>query len=83
MKNVLLGISGSVAAVKAAELVSSLTEANFSVKVVVTASALHFFDETLRVPVYTDSDEFTFWKRLGDPVLHIQVHRHLDLLIFS
>lgn len=80
-KNVLLGITGSVAAVKSSELISRLIEANFNVQVVVTASALHFLDKPLQVPVHTDLDEYNCWKKLNDPVLHIQVLSHYFIAI--
>lgn len=43
-----------------------------------TAAAKHFIDyESLQQPVYDDSDEWSMWKKRGDPVLHIGL-----LLIF-
>ncbi|MGV3721863.1 MAG: flavoprotein [Actinomycetota bacterium] len=45
MARILLGITGSVAAVKAPELFGALTSAGHEVKVVATAAARHFVDE--------------------------------------
>ncbi|VDP81448.1 unnamed protein product [Echinostoma caproni] len=72
--NVLLGVTGSVAAIKTLELVAKLQGAGYSVRVMCTENALHFFDTTqLDVPLFRDVDEWSSWTRRGDPVLHIEV----------
>lgn len=75
---VLLGLSGSVATIKAFELVQALSEWA-DVRVVCTAKSRHFFsarqlESQLLVKVYEDEDEWRDapWKR-GDPVLHVEV----------
>lgn len=81
LKNVLLGISGSVAAVKAGELVLLLKKSGFNVKVIATDSSLRFFDKSkVDVPVYTDEDENESWNKRGDPILHIEVRSVLFYL---
>ena len=44
MPNVLLGVTGSVAAIKTPELADGLRRAGHAVKVVATHAALYFFD---------------------------------------
>jgi phosphopantothenoylcysteine decarboxylase len=44
MANVLLGVTGSVAAIKTAELFAALRQRGHAVKVVATQAALYFFD---------------------------------------
>jgi phosphopantothenoylcysteine decarboxylase len=51
MANVLLGITGSVAAIKTPELYEALQRAGHRVKVVATQAALYFFDPALLDPV--------------------------------
>ncbi len=74
LMKVLLGVTGSVAAIKAEELVNELIHENFDVSVVVTEAACHFLDRSkFTVPVYGDADEYACWKNRGDDVLHIKV----------
>lgn len=80
---VLLGLSGSVASIKAVELVQSLS-AWAEVRVLCTARSLHFFsaeelESRLHAKVYQDEDEWRDapWKR-GDPVLHVEVSEGSD-----
>jgi phosphopantothenoylcysteine decarboxylase len=75
-KNIVLGVTGSIAAHKAADLASLLTKQNFHVHVVMTADAQRFitplpFKTLSRHPVVTDLyDEEEGWKpthiRLAD-----------------
>ncbi|VDM32432.1 unnamed protein product [Hydatigera taeniaeformis] len=83
-RNVLLGITGSVAAMKGVELISCLMQSNFDVQVVITTNACNFLDKSLiEVPVYTDVDEYTYWGKRGDPVLHIQLRDWADILLIA
>jgi phosphopantothenoylcysteine decarboxylase len=67
-KNVVLGVTGSIAAHRAIDLASQLTKANFDVHVVMTADALRFvtslpFKVLSRHPVVTNLyDEEEGWK---------------------
>ena len=67
-KNVVLGVTGSIAAYKAADLVSHLTKQGCDVRVVMTADAMRFitplaFKTLSRHPVTTDLyDEDEHWK---------------------
>ncbi|HTL55507.1 MAG TPA: flavoprotein [Candidatus Limnocylindrales bacterium] len=67
-RNIVLGVTGSIAAYKAVELASLLTKQEFDVHVVLTADALQFitplpFKTLSRHPVVTDLyDEEEGWK---------------------
>jgi phosphopantothenoylcysteine decarboxylase len=97
MANILLGVTGSVAAVKTPDLVAALRAAGHAVKVVATDSALYFFDpaaldptRVLRNPdvVVLDEDEWPGRAdgaryRRGDPVMHIELRRWADLFVVA
>ncbi|XP_056621964.1 phosphopantothenoylcysteine decarboxylase isoform X2 [Triplophysa dalaica] len=73
---VLLGLTGSVAALKAPLLVD--------VRVVTTDHATHFYDiNEVPVHAYTDKDEWEMWKKRCDPVLHIELRRWADLFVIA
>lgn len=82
--NIVLGVTGSIAAYKAADLTSQLTKRNFSVHVVMTADALRFitplaFKTLSRNPVVTDLyDEEEGWKPT-----HIKLADEADLLLIA
>jgi phosphopantothenoylcysteine decarboxylase len=86
MANVLLGATGSVAAIRVPELYSQLRLAGHAVKVVTTRAALYFFDPAALGAgvVVRDEDEWPgrdagrLWQR-DDRVLHIELRRWADL----
>src|SRR5712671_6157245 len=84
IKNVVLGITGSIAAYKAAELASLLAKRECDVHVVMTADALRFitalpFKTLSRHPVITDLyDEEEGWKPT-----HIKLADEADLLLIA
>src|SRR3954463_2117732 len=83
-KNVVLGVTGSIAAYKAAELTSLLAKAGCDVQVVMTADALKFitplaFKTLSRHPVVTDLyDEEEGWKPT-----HIKLADEANLLLIA
>ncbi|XP_047335129.1 phosphopantothenoylcysteine decarboxylase-like [Impatiens glandulifera] len=82
---ILLAASGSVAAMKFGNLCNCFSEWG-EVRAVVTKSSLHFIDRTTlpkSVVVYSDDDEWSSWKRIGDSVLHIELRRWADILIIA
>lgn len=82
---VLLAASGSVAAIKFEVLCRSVAEWA-DVQAVATASALEFIDVASfpgGVPLYTDDQEWSSWKRVGDKVLHIELRRWADVLVIA
>jgi len=90
MANVLLGVTGSVAAIRIPAMYGSLTALGHSVRIVSTDAATHFFDPAftggVRDPnvVALDEDEWpTGGYTRGDDVLHIQLRKWADLLLIA
>lgn len=83
-KNIVLGVTGSIAAHKAADLASLLTKAGHRVRVVMTADAQRFitplpFKTLSRHPVVTDLyDEEEGWQPT-----HIRLADEADLLLLA
>ncbi|HTL16721.1 MAG TPA: flavoprotein [Patescibacteria group bacterium] len=83
-KTIVLGVTGSIAAYKAADLTSQLTKQGCDVRVVMTADALEFitplvFKTLSRHPVITDLyDEEEGWKPA-----HIDLADEADLLLIA
>ena len=83
-KNIVLGVTGSIAAYKAAELASQLTREECEVHVVMTADALRFitavtFKVLSRHPVVTDLyDDDAGWQPA-----HIKLADEADLLLVA
>jgi len=83
-KNIVLGVTGSIAAHKAADLASQLTKQQCNVRVVMTTDAQRFvtplpFKTLSRNPVVTDLyDEEEGWKPT-----HIRLADEADLLLIA
>ena len=90
MANVLLGVTGSVAASRVPALFDALTAHGHSVRIVATRAATHFFDPAwstaVRNPeiVSLDEDEWPIggYTR-GDDVLHIELRNWADLFLIA
>src|SRR5579884_3652683 len=90
MANILLGVTGSVAAVKTPLLYETLQHSGYAVKVVATQASLYFFDPAAipRPSLVLDEDEWPGrsvgrrWQR-EDEVLHIQLRRWADMLVIA
>lgn len=97
MANILLGVTGSVAAIKVPELVTLFRQSGHQVKVVSTNAGLYFFDPSLLDPTFkgrnpdmviTDADEWPgkesghHYER-GNTVQHIELRRWADLLVIA
>jgi phosphopantothenoylcysteine decarboxylase len=97
MANVLLGVTGSVAAILTPTMFDQLQRAGHHVKVVATRAALYFFDAAalaggtsgrnrdvlmLDEDEWPDRDEGRQWQR-GDQVLHIELRRWADVLVIA
>nr|WCB86977.1 CPPV166 HAL3 domain protein [Cooks petrelpox virus] len=82
---ILIGITGSVATVKLPNLIKELTRLeNIELRIVATENAMKFTDQkTIGIPIYTDKDEWTTWKKIPDPVLHIELRRWADVFIIA
>jgi phosphopantothenoylcysteine decarboxylase len=97
MAHVILGVTGSVAAIKTPALVAALRAAGHEVRVVATRPALYFFDPAELEPsesgssggrgdrwLFRDEDEWPGNRyHRDDPVLHIEFRRWADLLIVA
>ncbi|XP_072201583.1 phosphopantothenoylcysteine decarboxylase isoform X1 [Excalfactoria chinensis] len=83
--HVLVGVTGSVAALKLPLLISGLLEIpGLEVKVVTTERAKHFYNpQEIPVTLYSDEDEWQLWKGRSDPVLHIELRRWADLMLVA
>ncbi|KAJ7564438.1 hypothetical protein O6H91_02G017600 [Diphasiastrum complanatum] len=82
---IVLAASGSVAAIKFGILAESLSEWA-DVKAVVTTPAMHFIDKATfpaHVKLYSEEDEWSGWKKLGDTVLHIELRKWADALLIA
>src|SRR5256886_12427743 len=83
-RNIVLGVTGSIAAYKAADLTSQLTKQGCDVHVVMTADALRFitplpFKALSRHPVMTDLyDEEEGWKPA-----HVKLADEAELLLIA
>lgn len=83
-KNILLGVTGSIAAYKAADLASKLTQSGTLVDVVLTAGAEKFvtsltFQSVTGRKVYTDAD---LWGGQAH-VLHVGLAHNTDLVVIA
>jgi len=83
-KRILLGVCGSIACYKVADLASQLRQAGAEVDVILTESAARFvsvltFQSVTGRPVYTDAD---LWGGQGH-VLHIRLGAEADLMLIA
>jgi phosphopantothenoylcysteine decarboxylase len=81
MRNILLGVTGSVAAVKTEELYKSLSRIG-EVKVVATKSAKFFLKRT-KIPVITDEAEWQDDYVVGDAIEHIELKKWANCLVLA
>src|SRR5687767_6722709 len=83
-KHIVLGVTGSIAAYKAADLASKLTQAGALVDVILTEAAARFvtpltFQSVTGRPVYTD-----LWQASADAhVAHVALGERADLLVIA
>ncbi|XP_067941337.1 phosphopantothenoylcysteine decarboxylase-like [Watersipora subatra] len=85
---ILIGCSGSVAAIKLEELVEQLLSAvsNSELRVIITEHARHFTPlkkSVEKVIYYTDEDEWKAWNKMGDNVLHIELGKWADVFVIA
>ncbi len=84
LKRIILGVTGGIAAYKAAELARLLVKRGVEVQVVMTAAASHFigtatFQAITGQPVYTD-----LWDaRVANGMAHIDLSREADLILVA
>jgi phosphopantothenoylcysteine decarboxylase len=82
---VILGVTGSVAAILTPTLVDEITKAGHEVEIVATEKSLYFCEiEDLSVGVWRDKHE---WQRQyyvrKSPVLHIELRERADILLIA
>lgn len=83
-KHILLGVTGSIASYKAADLASKLTQAGAQVDVILTNAAQKFitpltFQSVTGRKAYTDKD---LWGDEGH-ILHVQLGKGADLIVIA
>ena len=83
-KQILLGVTGSIACYKAADLASKLTQAGALVDTVLTSAAANFispltFQSVTGRRAYTEED---FWGNTGH-VIHIELGKSADLVVIA
>jgi len=85
MANILLGATGSVAAVRVPMLVEQFRAHGHEVRIVATEAATYFFDPVpLREILTLDSDEWPGERyERGDAVQHIELRRWADLFVIA
>ena len=96
--NLLIGCTGSVAALKIPLLIREIygrakdAELDVTIRLVPTERSTHFFDvEEVKSPspdgkivrVFTDEDEWKTWTQRGDAVLHIELRRWADAMLIA
>lgn len=98
-ENIILGMTGSVASIKAEDLISSaaliprlpVPDRIPALRVVATKAAKHFFDWDMTIDnwascgvgFHSDEEEWREWKKVGDPVLHIELRRWADIMVVA
>lgn len=84
---ILIGVTGSVAAIKLPDLVRSFKarDPSVEIRVVTTAHAKWFVkaDDLDVSEVYSDETEWAAWKQKGDPVLHIELRKWADIFLIA
>ncbi|MFG3290860.1 bifunctional phosphopantothenoylcysteine decarboxylase/phosphopantothenate--cysteine ligase CoaBC [Streptomyces sp. NPDC048179] len=79
---VVLGVSGGIAAYKACELLRRLTESGHDVRVVPTASALHFVGAATWSALSGNPVSTEVWDHVEE-VPHVRIGQHADLVVVA
>ncbi|WP_141203954.1 bifunctional phosphopantothenoylcysteine decarboxylase/phosphopantothenate--cysteine ligase CoaBC [Streptomyces griseorubiginosus] len=79
---VVLGVSGGIAAYKACELLRRLTESGHEVRVVPTASALHFVGAATWSALSGNPVSTEVWDDVHE-VPHVRIGQHADLVVVA
>lgn len=80
--NVVLGVSGGIAAYKACELLRRFTESGHDVRVVPTASALHFVGAATWSALSGNPVSTEVWDHVEE-VPHVRIGQHADLVVVA
>lgn len=79
--NILLGVTGSVAAVLTPKLINEFSILGHTVTTVMTNTAPKFLKE--KIVYYKDEDEWTEFNQIGDPILHIELRKWADVFLIA
>ncbi|SEF14399.1 bifunctional phosphopantothenoylcysteine decarboxylase/phosphopantothenate--cysteine ligase CoaBC [Streptomyces sp. Ag109_O5-10] len=79
---VVLGVSGGIAAYKACELLRRFTESGHDVRVVPTASALHFVGAATWSALSGNPVSIEVWDHVEE-VPHVRIGQHADLVVVA
>ncbi|CAH2352993.1 phosphopantothenoylcysteine decarboxylase subunit Sis2p [[Candida] railenensis] len=91
--HVLIGVCGALSVIKVKLIVHKLfeiyTQDKISIQLILTEASenfipqeiLHHLENTKKIRIWRDSDEWTTWKTRSDPVLHIELRRWADVLV--
>ncbi|HEY5526718.1 MAG TPA: bifunctional phosphopantothenoylcysteine decarboxylase/phosphopantothenate--cysteine ligase CoaBC [Candidatus Anoxymicrobiaceae bacterium] len=82
-KNVLLGVTGGIAAYKVAELARLLVKANANVKVVMTESGQQFVTPLTFRTLTGNPVSTTLWSDPGSPFPHISLGDEADIVVVA
>ncbi len=87
MPKILLGVTGSVAAIRTPELARALHDSGHEVRIVATEPALYFFDPSdleTGVSLFRDAYEWpgSRYER-GQPILHIELRKWADVYVLA
>lgn len=87
--HILLGVTGSVATIKANQVAISLRNAfkdyTVTIKIITTDRSRHFLPDDINNSVdelLRDEDEWQ-WQKRGDPVLHIELVKWADIFLIA
>ena len=84
MKNILLGVTGSISIYKSVELVRMLVKANYSVKVIMTKCATEFIKPLLFETISQNKVETSNWTSNTETTMnHIDLCKWADLLVVA
>lgn len=84
MKNIVLGVTGSIAAYKAADIANSLTKDGYNVDVILTASALRFITALTFQTLTKNRAHFDmFDERYPRELEHISLAQKADLALIA
>ncbi|XP_046965599.1 phosphopantothenoylcysteine decarboxylase [Vanessa cardui] len=89
--NILIGVTGSVAAIKLPVLIKSLLDIKakyvFKINVICTEHAKHFINEneltSFSYHLYDDASEWKSWQGRGDPIIHIDLGKWADMMVIA
>src|SRR3954452_21696489 len=81
-RQVVLGVSGGIAAYKACELLRRLTESGHEVRVVPTESALHFVGAATRSALSGQPGGTGVWDAVHE-VPHVRIGQQADIVVVA